>query len=329
MRSHRLSTALALATIAGSALGQIVTDPSAMNGAATVLDFESLPIGPAANPLTLGNVTFSCGSGLGIASVAPWGANGTEVSERTLLPFSSGDFQFGPPYTPITLTFATPVREIGLAWFDPNDPGNWFRAYDSGGALLGEGSPQLGTPGGCCAAFIGFVSATPAIKTVVVTPAHGDDVYSIDNVRVFPGFPPPQSYCTAKASSSGCLASMEPQVAGTQPVSGAGSYVLLARHAQAQRSGIVFCGFSGPAAAPFQLGTMCVQPPLIRTPLQNSGGASPATCDGVFSLVVNAPGSPCDPGAGNSAWFQTWYRDGQLADGTGIALSNGIRLDFQ
>lgn len=61
---------------------QVITDPSLLNPAAALVDFEDFPVGTAANPLVLGPVTFSAGPGLGVASVARWAASGTEVTDK-------------------------------------------------------------------------------------------------------------------------------------------------------------------------------------------------------------------------------------------------------
>jgi hypothetical protein len=53
---------------------------------------------------------------------------------------------------------------------------------------------------------------------------------------------------------------------------------------------MLFYGTSGRAAYPWNGGTLCVEPPLRRTPLLNSGGSPPgvANCSGVFARDFNA-----------------------------------------
>ncbi len=142
----------------------------------------------------------------------------------------------------------------------------------------------------------------------------------------------PETYCTAKASSVGCLAAIAASSA-SQPVSGAGGYSVDATGVHSFKNGLVFVGISGPASIPFGGGTLCVTPPTKRGPLVNSGGSAVNVCDGTYSTVVNdgviVPAG-LDAGSGNSAWYQYWYRDPANGAGSlGTALSDGIRLDFQ
>ena len=140
---------------------------------------------------------------------------------------------------------------------------------------------------------------------------------------------PPLVYCTAKTSSAGCVAAIGSSDPAAQPVSGANDYSVTASALQGAKNGIFFFSLSGPLAAPFSGGTLCVQPPLGRTPIQFSFGSSATSCDGAFALVVNDGTSLHDPGPGSSVWMQTWYRDPNNGAGTlGTALSDGIRLDY-
>jgi hypothetical protein len=134
-------------------------------------------------------------------------------------------------------------------------------------------------------------------------------------LRVTEGCPAPQTYCTAKLSSSGCL----PAISASGAPTPTGSFVVSVAQVEGQRAGLVFRGFNGPLSAPFQGGFLCVAPPLVRFPAQNSGGAA-GTCGGAFSYPLSAfiAASP----AGSSFWMQAWFRDPQSASTTG--LSNGI-----
>ncbi len=134
-------------------------------------------------------------------------------------------------------------------------------------------------------------------------------------LRITAGCAQPQSYCTAKLSSNGCLAAVSTSGAPTPT----GNFAVSVTQVEGQRAGLVFRGFNGPIAAPFQGGFLCVAPPLLRFPAQSSGGAA-GTCTGSFSYpltaLVNA--SP----AGSSFWMQSWFRDPQSASSTG--LSNAV-----
>lgn len=92
----------------------------------------------------------------------------------------------------------------------------------------------------------------------------------------------------------------------------------------------------GPLALPFQGGTLCVQPPLKRGPLQNSGGsAPPATdCSGTFDLDVDAYAATpfALPGfqvPGTTFHAQWWGRDPGFAAPNNTQLSNAIEFTMQ
>ncbi|MBL9120874.1 MAG: hypothetical protein JNL80_13265 [Phycisphaerae bacterium] len=195
LRHARLARSFRWACIAPAAItvwcgAAVIVSPDQLDPSSAVIDFESLSIGPVTNPLVIGDITFSSGPGLGIVSVLGYPANGTEVFGATLQPLPSGGFSGGGGYTPITITFARPASQVLFAWFDPNFGGNVAQALDSDGAVLEVGAVQTGPPGGCCAAYIGFVRSTADIASVRVVPAGTGDVYSIDNVHYLMGVPP-------------------------------------------------------------------------------------------------------------------------------------------
>ena len=142
----------------------------------------------------------------------------------------------------------------------------------------------------------------------------------------------PTVYCTAKTSSSGCVTQIGTSLSGN-PITGANDYSVTASSVQGIKNGILFGGNGGPAAIPFSGGTLCVNPPTRRSPLQGSGGSTPISCDGSYSLVVNDGltfPAGLDAGAGNSGWYQYWCHDPMNGAGTlGTALSNAVQLDFQ
>lgn len=134
------------------------------------------------------------------------------------------------------------------------------------------------------------------------------------------------SYCTSSHSTNGCVASLS-GVGLPDPASPSG-YVINAAGVDGQRTGLMFYGVSGAAAAPWgATGFLCVKAPLQRTPSQNSGGAVGA-CDGALSVDWNAYvfTHPAALGTGLSAgetvWAQAWWRDPPSAKTT--ALSDGL-----
>jgi len=139
------------------------------------------------------------------------------------------------------------------------------------------------------------------------------------------GAPAPESYCSAKANSQGCTPSIS--------FTGSSSLALGDLHVGAQgvlnqKNGLLFWGLT-PAALPFQGGTRCVSAPLVRTPLQASGGNPlPADCSGSYDLHWSA-GYTAAKGltAGDTVYSQYWSRDGASPSGTG--LTDALVVTFQ
>lgn len=131
-------------------------------------------------------------------------------------------------------------------------------------------------------------------------------------LRLIAGEPRPRAYCTPKLSSNHCLAALT--ASGTPTASG--SFTLRATQVEGQRSGLFFVGFNGAVAAPFQGGTLCVVPPLMRFPAQTSGGTS-GTCSGTLAQSV-APLVASSP-VGTSFWSQAWFRDPGSPSFTGLS----------
>ena len=133
------------------------------------------------------------------------------------------------------------------------------------------------------------------------------------------------TYCTGKLTSEGCL----PSIASCGFASADSSDPLRvdATFVVPQRSGLLVYGTTGPAAHPFKGGTLCVQPPLRRTPWQGSGGLAFVPCDGTFSFdfsawIAGAADAALTPGTGVHA--QYWFRDD--GDVTGVGLTDATRF---
>ncbi|MDF1836702.1 MAG: hypothetical protein P1V35_02435, partial [Planctomycetota bacterium] len=173
---------LVLAALTTTAAAQItcIDDPGLMAPDSVCINFENEVIGALANPYVVPGVTFSSPIGMGINDVSQWAADGTAVSNFTL--HNASSHVMSMPFVDITIVFDEPVDMFVLGWFDANYSGNEVRVYDAAGLLLGTCEPQLGLPGGCCAAYVGAQSTSFNIKSVVVHPATHDDWYSIDNL---------------------------------------------------------------------------------------------------------------------------------------------------
>lgn len=146
------------------------------------------------------------------------------------------------------------------------------------------------------------------------------------------GFSGPLGYCVKSAPLFPCLSKIVVSDPKVGPVSGAGGYVVGADSVQGNQDGLLFGGMTGPSNIPFfGGGVLCVQPPLKRGPVMRSGGLS-TTCSGSYSTVVNDGvtfGSGLDPGPGNSAWYQHWFRAVAPNGQTGFGLTAAIQLDFR
>jgi outer membrane protein assembly factor BamB len=144
------------------------------------------------------------------------------------------------------------------------------------------------------------------------------------------GSAPWQGYCTAKTTSNGCVPAISPT--GTPGPNTGAAFVITADEVPNQTLGVCFYGLNGPAAIPFQGGTLCVMPPTSRTQLQTSGGspASASDCSGAYALDFDARiAAGTDPllVTGATVHAQYWVRDPGDAFGTG--LSDAIQFVIQ
>jgi hypothetical protein len=128
-------------------------------------------------------------------------------------------------------------------------------------------------------------------------------------------------YCTSKISSNGCVPSMA--ASGLPSLTTPGNFSVTASQVETAQNGLIFFGTSGALSAPFQGGVLCVNPPLFRLNVQDSGGVG--TCSG--SLSVNLQDFLTHPTGGNLqvgdlVCAQAWFRDPAVPSTTG--LSNAL-----
>ena len=134
----------------------------------------------------------------------------------------------------------------------------------------------------------------------------------------------PIPYCTAKLNSQGCVPAIG--WGGTPTLGGADDFFVTANEVLNGKLGILTWGLA-PAAIPFQGGTLCIAPPLKRSPLVASGGNPPPDdCSGSFAFhfshgLMQANGWS----AGTAVHAQWWSRDPAAPDGTGVSLSDALR----
>jgi hypothetical protein len=127
------------------------------------------------------------------------------------------------------------------------------------------------------------------------------------------GGAPPFTYCSTKINSQFCLPAIG--FTNTPKLSGGPPFVITAVNILNNKSGLLFYGYQA-HSAPFQGGTMCVLPPVRRTPTQNSGGSPIGNdCTGIlsfdFSAWITTGGDPFIQVVGQQVNAQYWSRDPQ------------------
>jgi Tol biopolymer transport system component len=130
-------------------------------------------------------------------------------------------------------------------------------------------------------------------------------------------------YCTAKTNSLACV----PRIgaSGAPKAAGFDAFRVTAVNVLSNKNGLMFWGASS-GAIPFGGGTLCLQPPLKRTPAQNSGGNPlPTDCSGAYSFHFSQAymaANSVAPGA--TLYAQWWSRDPGFAPPNNIGLTDAL-----
>jgi plastocyanin len=134
------------------------------------------------------------------------------------------------------------------------------------------------------------------------------------------------TYCTAKMNSFGCIPAIGS--IGIPSASAGSGFVIRGTNLLNLKNGLLFYGTTGPAAQPFQGGTMCVAAPRLRTQPSNSGGTQfGVDCSGVLSFDFNAfvaGPTPIPLQAGTTVHAQFWSRD--PGDNHSTSLTDAIQF---
>jgi hypothetical protein len=129
----------------------------------------------------------------------------------------------------------------------------------------------------------------------------------------------PIVYCIAKINSFGCTPAIGSS--GTASASSPLPFLVTATSVLNNKSGLLFYGLAA-GTTPFQGGTLCITPPLSRTPVQASGGSPTGTdCSGTYGYDMNARiQSGIDPNLvqGAVVYGQYWSRDPASPSATGL-----------
>ena len=145
----------------------------------------------------------------------------------------------------------------------------------------------------------------------------------IDNPRLsFQGSP--TTYCEAQQNSLGCSAALTWQ--GQPSVSSSAPFDVTATQLVPGATGVFFYGHAA-TEIPTLGGLVCILPPILRTPVQGTGGTG-GSCSGDLSIDVNAyVQSGVDPAlvAGANVHLQAWSRDTGSPFG-GSSLTNALRF---
>ena len=140
-------------------------------------------------------------------------------------------------------------------------------------------------------------------------------------------FPPPVTYCESGTGSTGCSPTITSL--GLPSASATSGFFVSAHQERNRKPGLLLYGTTGRASLPFQGGTLCVDPPLRRTPISFASGSPPPAddCSGVLSIDMNAfasgqlggQPSPALSVVGTTVDCQWWSRDPIVT-----CLSNGL-----
>jgi hypothetical protein len=124
----------------------------------------------------------------------------------------------------------------------------------------------------------------------------------------------PTPYCTGKLSSFGTTPSVGSL---NDPSLGTNTFRVTVDSGPPNRLGVLYSS-SAPAATPFFNGFLCAQAPIQRSPVM--------ALDAVGHAEVAIP---IDVSMlGTKRYYGWWMRDPGQADGTGVALSNGLAVTF-
>jgi len=237
--------------------------------------------------------------------------------------------------SPIALTLRATgetraVDQAGALWVlgggrtAPN-PSNQVDAYAPGTNTWSLGPPFV-TPRRNIAADV-----DPATGNIYMVGGYAPAV-GTNNMEIFRTCPLPTSYCTAKLNSVGCNPAMGSS--GTPSASAGSGFIVTATNMINNKSCLLFYGVTGQAALPFQAGTLCVAPPVKRTPGTVTGGNPPPNdCSGAPVIDMNLfavgglGGSPLAAltVAGTVVNCQWWGRDPGFAAPDNTQLTNGLQ----
>jgi hypothetical protein len=135
----------------------------------------------------------------------------------------------------------------------------------------------------------------------------------------------PAPYCAGKQHSEGCTPFVS--YTGAPSMTQAAAFDVRGVSIKRNANGILFYGAAA-QFAPFMGGTLCVEPPIQRTPVQGSGGNN-LPCSGHFDFDFNhwvQLGNDPSLHAGSVVYAQYWFRDPQDATGFLVGFTDALRF---
>ena len=198
------------------------------------------------------------------------------------------------------------------------------------GAMTVGQAPVASIPGALGMGQIQGVTWTSVPVTVTggTLPISGSDVAfsGLAGVQLLPITPAFASYCTAGTTASGCQATL--RAYGQASASFGSGFFVAATNIEGNKDGVFFQGTNGSQANSWGSGTsfQCVVPPVKRLGVLPGTGTNGA-CDGFHLVDFNQLWSflPAkNPGAGNAAWVQFWFRDPFNTSNQTTSLSDAI-----
>ena len=220
--------------------------------------------------------------------------------------------------------------KVGIVWTDGPAGGATviFQAFDAADALIasvvGTGIGDGSNSGETAEDRFFGVEHAGGIKKIMIS--HGSAI-EVDHLQY--DLPctsiPVTTYCTAKASSNGCVPSMSSS--GIPSLSSPSSFLATASQVDGTQVGLMYFGTTGQNNAPFLGGVLCVKAPLYRLKIKTAGGTS-GQCNGTFNYALGDmllhPSGGSLVVAGQVVTVQLWYRDPPSASTVG--LSNGLQF---
>jgi len=229
----------------------------------------------------------------------------------------------GNPRAPEGIAFDSRVVSASI-WAACGSPATFLlEAYDGAVLVASHSAPGV-------SAWTQLTVSVPAGMTNLKLSC-SQAIFVLDDLSFQPELV--TTYCTGKVNSLGCMPAMSHL--GTPSATASSGFTVRATNVRNQKQGLLFYGVNGPAALPFQGGTLCVASQIKRTGAVNSGGSpvSTADCTGIYAIDMNTFAAgllggnplPALQQVGTLVYCQFWGRDPGFPPPNNTALSNALQ----